>query len=49
MGGDFKSYEQKVRKRFEQVKVMRPEATRERSFEVYITAKGFKGDPNPSR
>lgn len=41
MGGDFKSYERRVRDRFASVKVMRPEATRERSFEVYITAKGF--------
>ncbi|MBS2030008.1 MAG: RlmE family RNA methyltransferase [Deltaproteobacteria bacterium] len=46
MGGDFKRYETQVRKRFEQVKVMRPEATRDRSFEVYITAKGFR-PPRP--
>jgi 23S rRNA (uridine2552-2'-O)-methyltransferase len=43
MGGDYKSYELRVRERFDTVKVMRPEATRERSFEVYITAKGFRG------
>lgn len=45
MGGDFKRYENEVRKRFASVKVMRPEATRERSFEVYITAKGFRPQP----
>lgn len=43
MGGDFKAYEKQVRSRFQSVKVMRPEATRERSFEVYVTAQGFKG------
>jgi len=42
MGGDFKPFENEVRRRFESVKVMRPEATRDRSFEVYITARGFR-------
>jgi 23S rRNA (uridine2552-2'-O)-methyltransferase len=49
MGGDFKAFETEVRKHFETVKVMRPEATRERSFEVYLTARGFKPSPSQLR
>jgi 23S rRNA (uridine2552-2'-O)-methyltransferase len=42
MGGDFKRFEAEVKRRFAQVKVMRPEATRERSFEVYVTGRDFR-------
>jgi 23S rRNA (uridine2552-2'-O)-methyltransferase len=42
MGGDFKTFENDVKKSFSSTKVIRPEATRERSFEVFLTAKGYK-------
>jgi 23S rRNA (uridine2552-2'-O)-methyltransferase len=42
MGGDFKQFENEVRAHFQSVKVMRPEATRERSFEVYVVGKNFR-------
>ncbi len=47
MGGDYKEYENEVRRSFAKVRVVRPEATRERSFEVYVVAQGFKGRPAP--
>ena len=43
MGGDYKKFEGEVRRSFETVRAIRPEATRDRSFEVYLTGKGFKG------
>ena len=44
MGGDFEAFRNEVREAFEEVKVVRPEATRERSFEVYLMGRGFKPD-----
>lgn len=43
MGGDFKEFENEVRAQFDEVRVVRPEATRERSFEVYLVGLKFKG------
>jgi 23S rRNA (uridine2552-2'-O)-methyltransferase len=43
MGGDFPGLRREFALRFEAVHVVRPEATRERSYEVYIVGKGFKG------
>ena len=43
MGGDFDGYKREVGARFDQVHVARPEATRERSYEVYVVGKGFHG------
>ncbi len=42
MGGDFPVFQKEMRERFDRVEVARPEATRERSFEVYVVGKGFK-------
>ncbi|MFN0063539.1 MAG: SAM-dependent methyltransferase [Myxococcaceae bacterium] len=36
MGREFEAFRERVRKRFEEVKVVRPEATRGRSMEVYV-------------
>lgn len=36
MGGDFEQFRAQVRERFEEVKVVRPEATRGSSMEVYL-------------
>jgi len=43
MGGDFPLFQGEVRQAFAKVLVARPEATRERSFEVYVVGTGFKG------
>jgi 23S rRNA (uridine2552-2'-O)-methyltransferase len=43
MGGDFPKFQKEVRARFDRVEVVRPEATRVRSFEVYVVGKGFRG------
>jgi 23S rRNA (uridine2552-2'-O)-methyltransferase len=43
MGGDFPVFQKEVRARFTSVHVVRPQATRERSFEVYVVGKGFEG------
>jgi 23S rRNA (uridine2552-2'-O)-methyltransferase len=43
MGGDFPIFQKEMRARFGKVDVVRPEATRERSFEVYVVGKDFKG------
>lgn len=43
MGGDFPHYQREVRARFGKVDVVRPEATRERSFEVYVLGRDFRG------
>ena len=42
MGGDFPVFQKEMRERFDRVEVARPEATRERSFEVYLVGKGFR-------
>src|SRR5512138_2444733 len=41
MGGDFPLYKAEVAAAFEQVDVVRPQATRERSYEVYVVGRGF--------
>jgi 23S rRNA (uridine2552-2'-O)-methyltransferase len=46
MGGDFPIFQKEMRARFGKVDVVRPEATRERSFEVYVVGRDFK--PTPS-
>jgi 23S rRNA (uridine2552-2'-O)-methyltransferase len=43
MGGDFPLFQKETRARFGKVEVVRPEATRERSFEVYVVGRDFKG------
>ena len=43
MGGDFPVFQKEVRARFGKVDVVRPEATRERSFEVYVLGRDFRG------
>jgi 23S rRNA (uridine2552-2'-O)-methyltransferase len=43
MGGDFPAFREELRARFEEVHVARPQATRERSYEVYVVGKGFRG------
>lgn len=44
-GADFPSLLEVFRERFAQVKLVRPEATRGRSFEIYVVATGFRGPP----
>jgi 23S rRNA (uridine2552-2'-O)-methyltransferase len=46
MGGDFPIFQKEMRARFGKVDVVRPDATRERSFEVYVVGRDFK--PTPS-
>jgi 23S rRNA (uridine2552-2'-O)-methyltransferase len=41
MGGDFPIFQKEVRARFGKVDVVRPEATRERSFEVFVVGRDF--------
>jgi 23S rRNA (uridine2552-2'-O)-methyltransferase len=43
MGGDFPIFQKEMRARFGKVDVVRPEATRERSFEVYVVGREFRG------
>lgn len=43
MGGDFPTFQKEMRARFSKVDVVRPEATRERSFEVFVVGRDFKG------
>jgi 23S rRNA (uridine2552-2'-O)-methyltransferase len=43
MGGDLPRFQKEVRELFDRVDVVRPEATRERSFEVYVVGRGFRG------
>ena len=43
MGGDFPVFQKEMRDRFGKVEVVRPEATRERSFEVYVLGRDFRG------
>jgi 23S rRNA (uridine2552-2'-O)-methyltransferase len=44
MGGDFPVFRKEMQAAFDSVQVARPEATRERSYEVYVVGKGFRGD-----
>jgi 23S rRNA (uridine2552-2'-O)-methyltransferase len=41
MGGDFPIFRKELRDRFDKVDIARPHATRERSYEVYVVARGF--------
>lgn len=43
MGGDFPAFRREVAARFGEVRVARPKATRESSYEVYVVGKGFRG------
>lgn len=43
MGGDFPALRKEFAERFTEVHVVRPEATREHSYEVYVVGKGFRG------
>ena len=45
MGGDFPALREEFADRFEEVHVIRPQATREHSYEVYLVGKGFRGTP----
>jgi 23S rRNA (uridine2552-2'-O)-methyltransferase len=43
MGGDFPVFRREVQARFDRVEVVRPRATREHSYEVYVVGTGFRG------
>jgi 23S rRNA (uridine2552-2'-O)-methyltransferase len=43
MGGDFPALKKELQACFETVQVVRPQATRESSYEVYVLGKGFRG------
>lgn len=43
MGGDFPVLKKELAARFEEVRIVRPQATRESSYEVYVLGKGFRG------
>src|SRR5262249_43771942 len=45
MGGDFEHFREQVRQAYREVKVVRPEATRSASFEVYRVGRGLKQGP----
>lgn len=47
MGRDFEGYRDRVRAAYTQVKVVRPEATRDRSIEVYLVGLGLKEVEQP--
>jgi 23S rRNA (uridine2552-2'-O)-methyltransferase len=42
MGGDFPGLKKELQDRFETVQIVRPQATRESSYEVYVLGKGFR-------
>ncbi len=43
MGGDFPAFRGEVAELFDEARVARPQATRERSYEVYVVGRGFRG------
>jgi len=43
MGGEFPALKKELQARFAEVRVARPQATRESSYEAYVVGKGFKG------
>ncbi|HEU4382668.1 MAG TPA: RlmE family RNA methyltransferase [Anaeromyxobacteraceae bacterium] len=43
MGGDFPAFRREVQAGFDRVEVVRPRATREHSYEVYLVGRGFHG------
>ncbi len=47
MGGDFPALKREFAERFAEVHVVRPQATREHSYEVYVLGKGYRGAPAP--
>ena len=42
MGGDFPGLKKELQARFETVQIVRPQATRESSYEVYVLGKGYR-------
>lgn len=42
MGGDFPGLQKDLKARFEKVQVVRPQATRESSYEVYVLGTGYR-------
>lgn len=44
-GGDFQEIKRSIQRRFESVRVVRPEATRRESIEVFLCGIGFRGEP----
>lgn len=49
MGGDFPALKKELQARFETVQVVRPQATRESSYEVYVLGKGFRSSSRGAR
>jgi 23S rRNA (uridine2552-2'-O)-methyltransferase len=43
MGGDFPALRKELQARFAEVHVVRPQATRDSSYEVYVLGKGYRG------
>jgi 23S rRNA (uridine2552-2'-O)-methyltransferase len=43
MGGEFPLLKKELQARFDSVHVVRPQATRESSYEVYVLGKGYRG------
>jgi 23S rRNA (uridine2552-2'-O)-methyltransferase len=43
MGGDFPGLKKELQGRFESVQIVRPQATRESSYEIYVLGKGYRG------
>ncbi|AKU90625.1 RlmE family RNA methyltransferase [Vulgatibacter incomptus] len=46
-GSGFEDYLREAKKQFDQVKLIRPEATRGRSFEIYVVGIGFRAAQAP--
>jgi 23S rRNA (uridine2552-2'-O)-methyltransferase len=44
MGGEFPALKKELQTRFETVQVVRPQATRESSYEIYVLGKGYRGE-----
>jgi 23S rRNA (uridine2552-2'-O)-methyltransferase len=42
MGGDFPPLKKELQARFETVQIVRPQATRESSYEIYVLGKGYR-------
>ena len=49
MGGGFEAFREELRRSYAQVRVVRPEATRSASAEVYLVALGLGAPSRPSR
>ena len=49
MGGDFPLVRKEFAERFDEVRVLRPEATRVHSYEVYILGRGYRGGATAER